>query len=95
MIIAIEKGLDEIKENLEVRGYKTFYIGEKPIADAIIYKNRDSHPYFQVDSAPITSLLGSNIVDSGGAFLINAENKSFQEIINILENRTYSPLFTV
>lgn len=93
MIIAIEKGLNYIKRELEKRGYDTFYIGERSVADAIIYKNIDSHPYFQVSSAPTTSLLNSNTIDSRGAFLINAENKSFEEILEVLERKTYSPLF--
>lgn len=93
MVIAIEKGLTEIKNQLEMRGYETFYIGERPVADAIIYKNRNSHPYFQVNSTPITSLVSSKVMDSKGALLINAENKSIEDILEILKNRTYSPLF--
>lgn len=93
MIIAIEKGLTDIKEALEEKGYETFFIGEKPLADAIIYKNRYSHPYFQVNNMPITSLQSSNTVGFNGALLINAENKSMEEILQILEKRIYSPLF--
>lgn len=93
MIIAIENGLEEIKNELDMRGFETFYIGERPVADAIIYKNRNSHPYFQVNSAPITSLVSSKYMDSKGALLINSENKSIEEILEILDNRTYSSLF--
>ena len=93
MIIAIEKGLEEIKEQLENIGYETFYIGERLVADAIIYKNRNSHPYFQVNTGPTTLLSSTKFTDSKGALLINSENKSIDDILQILENRTYSPLF--
>lgn len=93
MIIAIEKGLEEIKNELEARGYKIFYIGERHLADAIIYKSRNGHQCFQVNKSPIMSLSSNKVMDSKGVLLINSENKRIEEILEILENRTYSPLF--
>lgn len=93
MIIAIEKGLENIKEQLESRGYECFYIGEGGEADAVIYKDKDSHPYFEVNKSSMINAYNSLNSTLPGALLINAENKSMDEIIRILTTRTYSPLF--
>lgn len=93
MIIAVEKGLDDIKQQLESRGYECFYIGEEGIADAVIYKDKDNHPYFEVNKSSMTNLSNSIGGQSIGALLINAQGKTIEEILNILNRRTYSPLF--
>lgn len=93
MIIAIEKGLEGLKKQLESRGFQCFYIGEGGVADAVIYKDKDSHPYFEVNKSPMMSKYNSLNSTLPGALLINAENKSVDEIIRILTTRTYSPLF--
>ena len=92
MVIAVEKGLENLKEQLEGRGYDCFYIGENRVADAIIYKDKDNHPYFEVNKPTMTNILSSYSAPSHGALLINAGNKSIDEIVNILTRRTYSPL---
>jgi len=93
MIIAIEKGLENLKEQLEQKGYKCFYIGEDGVADAIIYKDKDNHPYFQVNNSQSFTSLKDRNTGISGALLINAENKTIDQIIDILNRRTYSPLF--
>jgi len=93
MIIAIEKGLEKLKQQLEDKGYKCFYIGEDGIADAIIYKDKDNHPYFQVNNSHQFTSVNNRNAGTSGALLINAENKTIDEIIGILNRRTYSPLF--
>jgi len=93
MIIAIEKGLEGLKKQLESRGFQCFYIGEGGVADAVIYKDKDSHPYFEVNKSPMMNKYNSFNSTLPGALLINAENKSIDEIIRILTTRTYSPLF--
>ncbi|HCJ56595.1 YkuS family protein [Lutispora sp.] len=92
MVIAVEKGLERLKEQLESRGYECFYIGENHVADAVIYKDKDNHPYFEVNKFSITNMLSSYSDSPHGALLINAGNKSIDEIVNILTRRTYSPL---
>jgi len=92
VIIAIERGLENLKHQLESRGYECFYIGENRIADAILYKDRVNQPYFDVNRASMTNITGSYDSHSHGAILINAEDKNIDEITNILTNRIYSPL---
>lgn len=93
MVIAVEKGLEDMKQQLESRGYECFYIGENYMADAIVYKDRVKHPYFGVNNRSMTNTATSSASEAHAALLINADNKSVDEIVDILERRTYSPLF--
>lgn len=92
MVIAIQHGLENIKRELENRGIEVFYIEENKIADAVLYSEVDTYPYHTVNNTSSAASL-SNGNASYGALLVNVTNKSLEEIIHILENRTYSPLF--
>lgn len=92
MVIAVEKGLEHMKQLLESRGYECFYIGENRVADAILYKDRVNHPYFNVNKGSMTNISGPGASQTQAALLINADNKNIDDIVNILERRTYSPL---
>lgn len=92
MIVEIEKGLESIKEELEKRGYETFYSGENKIADAILYSGED-FPRVSYDRPYIEVLSARNNRSSRGALLINVDKKDIDEIVFILNNRRYSPLF--
>lgn len=92
MVIAIQRGLESIKGELENRGHEVFYIGEDKMADAVLYKETDTYPYYEVNNIPsaASASIGGN---SGyGALLVNVTNKSIDEITRILEKRVYSPL---
>ena len=93
MNIAIQKGLEDLKLELERRGYNTFYIGESNTADAVIYIERDKFPYYEVNSVPSSTISSDNASVGFGTLLINANNKNIEDITSILQNRTYSPLF--
>ena len=92
MIIAIQKGLENIKDELEVRGYDVFYIGENRIADAVLYKEVDTYPYYAVNNVPSPAYASINSNMYYGALLVNVTNKSMDDIVRILEKRVYSPL---
>lgn len=93
MVIAIQRGLENIKGELESRGNEVFYIGENRTADAVVYKEIDTYPYYEVNNIPsaASASIGGNM--SYGALLVNVTNRSIEDIINILEKRVYSPLF--
>ena len=91
MIIAIQRGLEDIKSELESRGNEVFYIGENRMADAVLYKEADTRPYYAVNNVPSTAALSNENI-SYGALLVNVTNKSMDDIIRILEKRIYSPL---
>lgn len=93
MIIAIQRGLENIKRELESRGNEVFYIGENKMADAVLYKEADIETYYSVNNIPSAATALTNDNTSYGALLVNVTNKSVEEIIQILEARVYSPLF--
>lgn len=92
MVIAIQHGLENIKRELESRGNQVFYIEENKNADAVLYNEVDTYPYYTVNNIPSVSAL-ANGNTSYGALLVNVTNKSIDEIVRILETRVYSPLF--
>lgn len=92
MVIAIQRGLENIKNALESRGNEVFYIGENRLADAVLYNEVDAYPYYEVNnlpSAPAASIEGNMAY---GTLLVNITNKSMEDIMRILEKRVYSPL---
>ncbi len=92
MVIAIQKGLEDLKSELESRGNEVFYIGENKVADAVLYKEVDTHPYYEVNNVSSAAAASTGGSASFGALLVNVTNKSIDDIIQILEKRVYSPL---
>lgn len=93
MNIAIQKGLEALKKDLENRGHEVFYIGEQKVADAVLYKEVDTYPYYEINNIPSAAASSSSANPSYGTLLLNVTNKSLEDILLILEKRTYSPLF--
>lgn len=92
MVIAIQKGLENIKKELENRGNEVFYIGENRLADAVLYKEVDTYPYYEVNNIPSAAEASVGGNTAYGALLINVTNKTIGDIMQILEKRVYSPL---
>lgn len=87
--LAIQQGLDNIKEGLINRGYDVYDLDENQEVEAIIYMADGYNiPY----ENQMVSLRGEDI---GGksAILVNATGKTIDEIDNIIKNKVYSPLF--
>lgn len=93
MNIAVQKGLDNIMDTLRNKGHNVFYIGENQIADAVLYNEPDTYPYYDVNNIPSATASTSETNTGYGALLVNVSNKSEDEILKILSNRLYSPLF--
>ena len=94
MNIVVDNGMEDLKAELEARGYHVFNIGDEVVADAVLYKEKDSHPYYEVNNVQSTTsstTLGKN--NAYGAILVNVNNKGIEEITNIINKRVYSPLF--
>jgi len=92
LIIAIQKGLESIKNELESRGHEVFYIGENRIADAVLYKDVDTYPYYAVNNITAEASSPKSRNAFYGVLLVNITNKSIEDIIRIIEKRVYSPL---
>ncbi len=83
--IAVQQGLEEIKRELQNRGYEVVGYEDRGHIDAIVYRSIDS------------SMENVNDSEDGnihGAILVNATNKTIDEIEHIIEIRRYGGLFT-
>jgi hypothetical protein len=91
--IAIQKDLEYLKSALQSRGHNVFYIGENQNADAVLYSEMDTHPYYDVNNIP--SVTSSSVAGNTayGVLLVNVSNKTEDEVLRILDKRVYSPLF--
>ncbi len=95
VIIGIQKGLDSLKEQLEKRGY---YVVEAEQfqhgVDVYIYRGIQAEGVLEnfsvTKQAPMAGIRDSS---SLGVLMINAYNKTIDEIEEILQNRVYTSLF--
>lgn len=100
MVVAVQKGLENLKEKLREKGYDVVTLGEYnyPI-DGIVYAGHGlGESYVKNNNMPnLTShrqMAGFGDMNrSYGVLMVNAVNKSIDEIDLILKNKVYSPLF--
>lgn len=84
MIVAVERGLEEIKKHLENSGFNVVYAdGFRGAIDAYVYEN-----------AGISYINSYNLYAQGnglnsGVLIVNAKNKSLKDVEEILRNRVY------
>lgn len=85
-VVAIQRELQHIGKELEARGYEVVHDSYEGYVDAILYHS---------DSSRLGYLNNfDNVIDMDkGAMIINAKNKSIDEIIFSLERRMYESLF--
>ncbi|EOC99785.1 YkuS family protein [Caldisalinibacter kiritimatiensis] len=89
--IAVQQGLNEIKERLIRDGYEVFDIDSGRNVEAVIYM---ADGYNIPDYSQFTNMNEGTSADIGrGMILINAKNKSIEEIEYIIENRVYTRIF--
>ncbi|HZJ77093.1 MAG TPA: YkuS family protein [Oscillospiraceae bacterium] len=82
--IAVQHGLEKIREGLQNRGYEVVDYEDRGHIDAIVYENMDSS---------IENVNNSTDGNIYGAILVNATNKTIDEIEYIIETRRYGRLF--
>lgn len=92
IVVAVQSGLDTIKEGLKQRGYEVVDLESYnyPI-DAMIYVGNA----FQVSHISRNNMPEATMGTRGGygVFMINATGKSLDQIEDMLKTRYYSPLF--
>ena len=89
MVVAITLEVEHLKEPLKGLGYEVVYLGkyDYPI-DAMIFES------FSPNLSYVTNNnIPTNSTTSYGILMVNAKNKSLDEIDKILKTRRYSPLF--
>ena len=84
MVVAVENGLDNIKNHLKNSGYKVVDAeGYRGAVDAYVYENAG------FSLAGEYNFLTQNSSYSNEILIVNAKNKSPQEVLSILINRVY------
>ncbi len=83
--VAVQGSLEEIRQQLSMKGYEVVDFEDRGIVDAIVYID---------DYTGIRNMNNEGDVESHGAVLINASKKSIDQIIYIIEARRYEGLFT-
>ena len=98
MVVAVQKGLGNLKDQLRERGYEVVTLGEYnyPI-DAVVYTGSGLElSYIKNNNIPNLSShmpAGLHSDRSYGVLLINATNRTAEEIDRMLQRKSYSPLF--
>ena len=93
-VVALEEGLEDIEKYLREKGIHIVSLeDEQSPVDAIVYKGR-SISEIQLDhlnnvSNSIDNYNGEN---SFGVLLVNAQNKTPQQVYEIIKNRAYEHL---
>ena len=93
LVVAVDERLKKIKEGLGKRGYQVVSFIENVPVDAIVYYQDGQYKQNTGAGMSYSSQLFGMENGSNGVFLINGYNKSLEEIDQMLQKRTYSPLF--
>lgn len=85
MIISIEDSLTHIYDSLRNNGYKVYKFSENKPSDVVIYSGAKNH---------LSSIRSSASADSDGmVLLIDGDNKSGDEIVDMINRKSYSSIF--
>ncbi|HBG75444.1 YkuS family protein [Eubacteriales bacterium mix99] len=90
--IVLERGMEELKTILEQHGYHTIYEDEESDT-ATCYIYREQNPLSQKTFPSFRNMEELSASSASNILMIPAENKTPEEIITMIENRVYSPLF--
>ena len=91
-IIALERGLEELKQYLDERGYNTVFADEADAAVSVyIYQEQNALENMNLNSS--LSNITQSDQQSPGILLIQARDKTPEQVVAMIENRLYSPLF--
>ena len=92
--IALERGLEELARFLSTRGYNTVIYDDRiENADVIIYNRNEMDNCLTQLNTNFIAQQGSPSANNTGALLINAHNKTYNQILYTIERGLYSPLF--
>ncbi|MGI6169582.1 MAG: hypothetical protein ACOYI4_07785 [Christensenellales bacterium] len=82
MVVAYQEGLEYLAHSLSQHGFQPVPYAQSRYADALLYHETGQ------------GLLNRLPGDTGRLLLVNVYGKSLQQIIDILNHRTYTPLFS-
>ncbi|MHB1315100.1 MAG: YkuS family protein [Christensenellales bacterium] len=87
MIIAYQKGLEKVANELQNKGFSIVPWEKAAYADALIYH------YAQGEESLLNSSLYASTAPMEGMLFVNINGLAMQQIVDILKKRRYSPLF--
>lgn len=93
-IVALEEGLEDIEKFLRKKGLQTVSLESGNLAvDAVVYKDRrlSEMPLEHLTSS-LDSAYDYNGEGAFGVLLVNAQNKTPQQVYEIIKNRVYEHL---
>lgn len=85
MIISVDDNLRSLYDELKSNGNDVHLFSENVNSDVVVYSGQ--HTHLTSLNAPLLTAYG------GGVLLINGDNKSVQEIENMIRNRSYGSIF--
>jgi hypothetical protein len=94
-VVAVQRGLEHIKNQLNLLGYETLFFDEMTFpVDAIIYfQGHDNNTLININrQLSSTYMIQREFSNNTSSILINANDKSIYDIVQIIESRLYSPL---
>lgn len=88
MVIAVENGLDDVKNYLYSRGFTVVELDGANVYDAVVYKNTGIY------HIPVSNQAGAKAsAGTQGAFLVCASGRTPEEIEKMLRQKAYGNLF--
>lgn len=84
MIITVDDNLTDLFDGLKRMNYDVHRASEKVISDVYVYSAEGN---MHLDNVPVNSIL------ENGVFIVNGDNKNIEDIVSIVQNRSYSSLF--
>ncbi|MDR5658896.1 YkuS family protein [Serpentinicella sp. ANB-PHB4] len=82
--VVVQNNLDSIRDALSQKGYEVVDFNDTGFVDAVIYID---------DQQGIKSVNSSEKLNNQGCIIINAKNRSIEDIEYIIETRRYERLF--
>lgn len=82
--VAVQENLTKIKEELKQRGYEVVGFNDSGFIDAVIYVD---------DTSGFKNINDSKEINNSGTVIINAKNRSIEDLEYIIQTRRYEKLF--
>lgn len=87
MIIAVENGLDSVKQALQSAGHEIVDLESGNAFHAAVYVNR------KIADITVPQMSARNAMFGSGVFLVNARGRTPEEICAIISQKAYGKLF--
>ena len=87
MVVAFQEGLETIANELHKKGFTVIPWKNAAYADALIYQ------YTQGGKSLLNAAVDTSVTPLDGMLFVNVHDISLNQIIDILQNRRYSPIF--